>query len=127
MCKDHKHNGLVTWLSWPKLYACNNLVALKFELLHKRGYKLFLVWGGVILAAWFGSLSQAYADNYDKLNSKRMEANLQPLTRDDRTDFQMLVRECNDGISFSCFLAQKIQDTSVQRQRTPVSLEPKEN
>lgn len=121
MRKDCKNNELATWISQPKPYACISLLTLKIELMREQGYKFFLVCGGLILAAWFGGLSQAHADNYDKLNTQRMKADLQPLTRDDRADFQILVRECNDGIRFSCFLAQQIQKTSLQRQRPTVN------
>ena len=78
----------------------------------------------ILIALWLGCSNWALAVTYGELNAQREQAGLPLLTGNNRNDFQMLVRECNGGIRYSCALARQIQGPPQQQQRAPVYTPP---
>jgi len=76
----------------------------------------------VVTLALLGYFNHAFAVTYDELNEQRAAVDLPLLTGNDQVDFQMLVEECNEGIEYSCFLAQQLQGAPKQQQSSPAPI-----
>ncbi|WP_132542599.1 hypothetical protein [Plasticicumulans lactativorans] len=77
-------------------------------------------WTSVVVAlALLGCFNHAFAVTYGELNQQRSAIGLPLLTGNGQVDFQMLVKECNRGIKYSCFLAQQLQGEPQQQRSSP--------